>query len=42
MTCNPNTLIRVARCFQCLPEAEIKAAIIYLLCAWAKAKKGGK
>lgn len=37
MTCDPQTLARVSRCFCFLPKKEIRAATIYLLCTWANA-----
>ena len=39
MTCDPQELIRMAKCY-CFPKKAARQAVIYLLCQWAKTRAG--
>lgn len=35
MTCEPQELIELAKCYKCIPKGPTMAVWIYLLCQWA-------
>jgi hypothetical protein len=41
MACDPNQLLKAAKCFQCLSEKELQQVVTYLLCQISVNGSGG-